>query len=72
MQRKLNISIYILRIYHTKKNIGTRLVSFAPNVEHLWLTNNLDQKQIESIVDRVMMHNLQLAAMAVTMYSEQV
>jgi len=54
-----------------KKNTGTRLVSFAPNAELLWWTNNLVPKPTEYIVDLVTTLSLPPDAMDVEMSSEQ-
>lgn len=62
----------IIRICHTRKSTGTKLVSFALSVGLHWWINNLAPKRTESIVDLVMMPSLRHAAMAVMMCSEQV
>lgn len=71
MRNVANLSELIQRIYLTKKNIGTKNVSFATNVEYHLLISPLDQKLKKYTVLIATMHHLQHAAMGVGKSSKQ-
>lgn len=63
-----NCPYFVDRIYHTRRSIGMRHVSYATNAVYHWSTSNLARKLKKSTVAIATIHNLHHDAMVVAKF----